>query len=216
MGQNSDHVLTQIINSFKLLFSHSFLTINVTPILAPARPLIDFMATVHDSEPATAAAMQPCNPQVNKILPNTLYLTFNAPRVDDYVRCFRLSLHFTYHQLTINNSIVLSFSPIHRSSTSPALPSVARFSMQPTVMQSGFSNGDQSKTSLPLRLSSSSTKSRPSTQTNTNSTNSSTRSTEFSRAFHWAKKHERGNLVRKHAVTRYSGTMTASSGLVMR
>jgi hypothetical protein len=108
MGQNSDHVLTQIIKSFNLLFSHNLLTINVTPILAPTRPLIDFMATVHDSEPATAATMQPCNPQVNKILPNTLYLTFNAPKVDDYVCCFGLSLHLTYHQLLIYYSIVLS------------------------------------------------------------------------------------------------------------
>lgn len=95
MGQNSDHVLTQIIKSFNLLFSQSLLTINVTAILPPARPLIDFMAAVHNSEPATAATMQPCNPQVNKILPNTLYLTFNAPRVDDYVCCSGSSLHLS-------------------------------------------------------------------------------------------------------------------------
>lgn len=94
MGQNSDHVLTQIIKSFTSFLTHSLLTINVNatpflPFATPAPTLNDFMAIVHDAEPATAPAanMQPCNPQVNKILPNTLYLTFNAPRVDDYVCC---------------------------------------------------------------------------------------------------------------------------------
>jgi hypothetical protein len=47
-----------------------------------------------------------------KILPNTLYLTFNAPCVDDYVSVSTIFLR--RHVLMINHSIVDSSLPTHR------------------------------------------------------------------------------------------------------
>jgi hypothetical protein len=92
MGQNSDHVLTQIIRRFSSPASHNICTVNITPIGAPGRSPIEFMASAHHTEPAVATSIQHCNPQVNKIMSNTLYLTFNAPRVDDYVYSSATSL----------------------------------------------------------------------------------------------------------------------------
>ncbi|TVY91243.1 hypothetical protein LAWI1_G006852 [Lachnellula willkommii] len=53
------------------------------------------MPSAPDTEPMSTKGMQLCNPQVNKILSNTLYLTLNAPKVDDYHR----GLFLTYAPL---------------------------------------------------------------------------------------------------------------------
>lgn len=54
------------------------------------------MPSAQDSEPVSTKSTQLCNPQVNKIVSNALYLTFNAPKVDDYVY---LSCHILAHVL---------------------------------------------------------------------------------------------------------------------
>ncbi|TVY47487.1 hypothetical protein LOCC1_G002257 [Lachnellula occidentalis] len=47
---------------------------------------IQVMPSAQDAEPISTKSMQQYNPHVNKILSNTLYLTLNAPKVDEYHR----------------------------------------------------------------------------------------------------------------------------------
>jgi len=82
-----DRVLTMLLLKssgflIHLPFSHSISTIKNTV----DQSSIQAMPSAQDTmEPIPAKSIQVCNAQINKILSNTLYLTLNAPKVDEYV-----------------------------------------------------------------------------------------------------------------------------------
>jgi hypothetical protein len=74
----------------------------------------------------TSRAEQPTNPEVEKILRNSLYLTFNAPQVDEYVCILPVSF-FLLHGFSFPCSpIRRSFEP-HISHHSPSHPPICSF-----------------------------------------------------------------------------------------
>ncbi|TVY65767.1 hypothetical protein LSUE1_G008799 [Lachnellula suecica] len=127
----SDHVLTHLLHSFNLPLFDNLLTLNVNA--TKTRPLTDLMTSVHTMEASAANRVEPFNPPVDKILPNSLYLTFNAPAVDDYHRGLFLTyppmlcihepatsgtlFHATYYE----SKWVLERRPIKDVSTSTSL-----------------------------------------------------------------------------------------------
>ncbi|TVY25653.1 hypothetical protein LHYA1_G004638 [Lachnellula hyalina] len=110
--------------------SHSISTIKNTV----DQSSIQAMPSAQDTmEPIPAKSIQVCNSQINKILSNTLYLTLNAPKVDEYHRGIFLTYAplvgssepttsgTLFHATYINSNWVLERRPVKDVSTSSSL-----------------------------------------------------------------------------------------------
>jgi hypothetical protein len=84
----------------------------------------------YDQDVGTSRTERPTNPEVEKILRNSLYLTFNAPQVDEYVCILSVSFCLLHGFSFPCSPIRRSFEPhiSHHSPSHPLICSLPNFS----------------------------------------------------------------------------------------